>query len=215
MQYHGYSARVIAALLALLLYSTAALAQQPESIGRVVALQGQATVRHRGGVQLESLGLHSPVYPEDTLQTAVDAKLRLVLVDGTELTLGAQGSLTLSRFVYAPQQQNHHVLLGIAQGAFHAVTKILLPQASFEVHTTTTVAAVRGTEWLGEVSAESTAVFVVYGEVAVINADASVRGEVTLTPGMGTDVQRHTPPTPPKQWGAARVQALQQATALP
>jgi hypothetical protein len=215
MQHHGFSERGILVLLALLLCSTAALAQRPASIGQVVALQGQATVQRPGGTQLESLNLQSPVYPEDTLRTAVASKLKLVLVDGTELTLGEQGSLTLSRFVYTAQAKNNHVLLGIAQGAFRAVVKKLLPQATFEVHTTTTVAAVRGTELLGEVTAEATAMLVLQGEVAVINADATVSGEVVLTPGMGTDIKAHRPPTPAKQWGAARVQALQQATALP
>jgi hypothetical protein len=56
---------------------------------------------------------------------------------------------------------------------------------------------------------------VLQGEVAVRHARPEVPGSVQLTAGMGTDVLGQQPPTPPKQWGAARVQALLTATTLP
>jgi hypothetical protein len=215
MQHRGFFGWGSLALVAILLWSMAALAQQPASIGGVAALQGQATAQRQGSAQPVPLRLHSPVYPEDVVQTAAASRLKLALVGGTELTLGEQGTLTLSRFVYAPQQKSQHILLRIAKGAFRVVTQTLLPQATFEVHTTTAVAAVRGTDWLGEVTSETTAFFVQRGKVTVTHADATIRGEVVLTEGMGTDVQGKQPPTPPKKWAAARVQALQRATALP
>ena len=114
-------------------------------------------------------------------------------VDGTELRLGEEGSLTLSKFVYAPRQKSHHVLVRIATGAFRAVTKNVLPQATFEVQTATAVAAVRGTEWMGQVSADATAIFVVQGQVAVRHVQPDIGGEVVVTAGMGTDVRGTSP----------------------
>jgi hypothetical protein len=196
-----------------LLWSMTVLAQ--ESIGEVTALQGEATVQRAGSAQAIPLRVQSPVYRDDTIKTLEAAKIKLLLIDGTGLTLGERGTMTLSQFVYAPQRNTHRGVVSIASGIFRAVTRKVLPQTTFEVRTATAVAAVRGTQWLGEVTPDTTAIVVLDGEVAVAHADANVHGEVVLTPGMGTDVQGKAPPTAPRQWGEKRVSTLLQATALP
>jgi len=196
-----------------LLWSITVLAQ--ESIGQVAALEGQATVQRAGVARAIPLSVQSPVYRNDTIQTLEASKIKLLLIDGTGLTLGARGTMTLSQLVYAPQRNTHRGVVSIASGIFRAVTRKVLPQTTFEVHTATAVAAVRGTQWLGEVTPDATAIVVLDGEVAVAHADASVRGEVVLTPGLGTDVQGKSPPTAPRQWAEKRVSTLLQATALP
>jgi hypothetical protein len=195
--------------------SSVVLAQQPPSIGLVTALQGQATVQHAGNTQAMSLGVESPVYREDVIQTLAASKIKLLLLDGTELTLGEGSTMTLSKFVYTPQQQTHQGIIKVASGIFRAVTRKVFPQTTFEVHTATAVAAVRGTQWLGEVTPEATAITVVEGEVTVVHAETRIGGAVVLTPGQGTDVQGQQPPTVPKTWAAERVSRLLQATALP
>jgi hypothetical protein len=209
----GYAGAFI--LMAMLLCGAVALAQQQASIGQVTALQGQATVQHQASSQATSLHLRSPVYPEDIIQTAAASKLKLSLTGDIEITLGEQSSLTLSRFVYAPQQKYQNVLLRLTQGAFRMITRTLFPQAAVEVHTPTAVAAIRGTDWLGQVTPEATAVLALRGKVAVTSAFATVPGEVLLTSGMGTDIQAMRPPTAPKKWPGARVQTLLRATTLP
>ena len=200
-------------MVSTLLWSLTVLAQ--ESIGEVTALQGQATVQRAGSSQAMPLRVQSPVYRDDTIQTLEAAKIKLLLIDGTGLTLGERGTMTLSQLVYAPQRNTHKGVVSIARGIFRAVTRKVLPQTAFEVRTATAVAAVRGTQWLGEVTPEATAIVVLEGEVTVVHADASVRGEVVLTPGLGTDVQGKSPPTAPRQWAEKRVSTLLQATALP
>jgi hypothetical protein len=198
-----------------LLWSVIVAAQPQESIGQVAALQGQATVQRAGSAQAMALSVQSPVYRDDTIQTLEASKVKLVLIDGTELSLGEHGSMTLSRLVYAPQRQTHQGIVSIARGFFRAVAHRVLPQTAFEVRTATAVAAVRGTQWLGEVTPDVTAIVVLQGEVAVVHADASVRGEVVLTSGLGTDVRGKNPPTAPRQWAEERVFKLLRATALP
>lgn len=196
-----------------LLWSITVLAQ--ESIGQVAALQGQATVQRAGSAQTMPVSVQSPVYRDDTIQTLEASKIKLFLIDGTELALGERGMMTLSQFVFAPQRQTHRGVVSIARGIFRAVTRKVLPQTTFEVRTATAVAAVRGTQWLGEVTPDTTAIVVLEGEVSVVHADARVRGTVVLTPGLGTDVKGQSPPTAPRQWPEKRVSTLQQATALP
>ena len=200
-------------LASLLLWSVRVWAQQQERIGQVAALQGQATVQHDGSSQATLLSGQSPVYRADIIRTFDASKIKLVLIDGTELTLGERGVMTLSQLVYTPQ--THQGVVHIAQGFFRAVTQKVLPHTAFEVRTATAVAAVRGTQWLGEVTPEATAIVVLQGKVAVVHAQASIRGQVVLTPGLGTDVQGKRPPTAPKPWAEERVAKLLRATALP
>jgi hypothetical protein len=207
--------RTVLTIVSIGLGSSAVLAQQPPSIGQVTALQGQATVQHAGNTQAMPLSVESPVYREDLIQTLAASKIKLVLLDGTELSLGEVSTMTLSKFVYTPQQRAHQGIINIARGIFRAVTRKVFPQTTFEVRTATAVAAVRGTQWLGEVTPEATAITVIEGEVAVAHAQARIGGAVVLMPGQGTDVEGQQPPTAPKLWAAERVSRLLQATTLP
>jgi hypothetical protein len=133
-------------MASLLLWSVIALAQQQEPIGQVTALQGQATVQHAGSIQAVPLSSQHPVYHEDIIQTLEASKIKLVLLDGTELTLGEHGTMTLSKFVYAPQHKMHQGIVSIVSGFFRAVARKVLPQTLFEMRTDTAVAAVRVTQ---------------------------------------------------------------------
>jgi hypothetical protein len=198
----------------IIVFATVAVAQQPDSIGRVMALTGQATVQHTGSAQAVPLTMLSPLYQGDLIRTQAAAKVRMALVDGTTLALGEQSTVRISDFVYAPAQQTRKSLLTVVEGIFRVLTTVL-PGSTFEVHTTNAVAAVRGTDWLGQVQRDATAMVVLQGDVEVTQARLEVQGSVRLTAGLGTDVLGQQPPTPPKPWGAARVQALLTATTLP
>jgi hypothetical protein len=199
----------------ILVFATTVLAQQPDSIGRVVALTGQATVQRQGSAQTEPLTLQTPLYRHDLIYTQAATKVRIALVDGTMLALGEQSTLGISDFVYTPGQGSRKALLTVLAGVFRLVVTTVLPRSTFEVHTTNAVAAIRGTDWLGQVGRDATALLVLEGEIAVTHARPEVQGSVRLTAGMGTDVVGRQPPTPPKQWGEARRQALITATTLP
>jgi hypothetical protein len=82
------------------------------------------------------------------------------------------------------------------------------------VTTPTAVAALRGTDLMGEVAADSTAIVVLEGTVAVSNVRPEFRGLSTLTPGMGTTVRNDAPPSTPTSWSESRIEALRKATAI-
>jgi len=111
----------VLAMASTLLWSVTVLAQ--ESIGQVASLQGQATVQPAGSSQVMPLSVQSPVYRDDTIQTLEVSKIKLLLIDGTELTLGEGGTMTLSQLVYAPQHNTHQGIVRIARGLFGAVTR--------------------------------------------------------------------------------------------
>jgi len=96
----------------LLLWSAHSLAQ-PEHIGRVTALQGRASVQHSGSGRREPLSAQSLVYRADRIETLEASKIKITLVDDTELTLGERSTMTLSKFVYLPAQQTHQGVVKI------------------------------------------------------------------------------------------------------
>jgi len=75
----------------------------------------------------------------------------------------------------------------------------------FQVRTPHAIAAVRGTIYVVDVSAERTSVFVVRGQVAVARPDGS--DEVVLGPGQGVDVAPGAPFSP-ATWSQERAAGL-------
>lgn len=87
-----------------------------------------------------------------------------------------------------------------------ALIEVTPGSASPQIRTPHAIAAVRGTVYALEVSADTTAVFVLRGEVEVRNR-SGLRNTVTLTEGHGVDVVPGQPLTV-VMWGAARERAL-------
>ncbi|MEM9105955.1 MAG: FecR domain-containing protein, partial [Pseudomonadota bacterium] len=75
----------------------------------------------------------------------------------------------------------------------------------FQIQTPHAIAAVRGTVYVVDVSADQTDVFVVEGEVSVSRADGS--DPVELTAGLGVDVLPGEPLVV-RQWPEERVRNL-------
>jgi hypothetical protein len=198
-----------------LLPCAAADAQQPKSTGKVTALEGQVTVVHQGKFPAEPLTLRKLVFEEDIIETDRASKVRITMSDATVISLGEQSRLELKQFssrnVRQQMRSNH---LAVAWGVFRAVFKEITSSLSAEVSTPTAVAAIRGTDLMGEVTADSTSIVVLEGAVPVFNIRPTVRGVVTLTSGMGTTVKSNTPPSAPTQWSESRIEGLRRATAL-
>lgn len=215
MQHFGYPVFLGLVVVSTFVFGSLSFAQQPDSIGSVTALEGKATITHSGSLQSEPLILHSLLYQEDTIQTEAASKTKLTFADGTIVMLGEKSTLTITKFVYAPPQKTHSLFFSIPLGIFRMLAQKILPQSQFEVTTSTAVAALRGTDWMGEATVESTGIVVLVGQVAVTSVRPEISGEVLLTNGMGTDVASEQPPLAPKRWGATRINAMRRATTLP
>ena len=197
-----------------LLRASTAWPQPKASIGKVTALEGKATVLRQGRFVPEPLANQEAIFQEDIIRTDVASKVRITLIDATVISLGEQSRLELNEFVYSWQQQIRTGRLAIPVGIFRAIVKKLIPQSAFEVTTPTAVAAIRGTDFMGEVKPDSTAMVVLEGTVVISNVRATFRGIAALLEGTGTTVTRDQPPTAPTRWSASRIEALQRATAL-
>jgi ferric-dicitrate binding protein FerR (iron transport regulator) len=189
--------------------------QSQDSIGRVTAVEGRATVLRQGRFAPEVVTLQKPVFQEDIIETDVASKVRITLTDATIISLGERSRLELRQFQYDPRQQAHTGRFIIPSGIFRTIIKTLLPQSTIEIITPTALAAIRGTDLMGEVSAESTAIVVLEGTVMVSNVSPRFRALATLTPGTGTTVVDEQPPSAVTKWSESRIEALRQATTIP
>jgi hypothetical protein len=105
-------------------------------------------------------------------------------------------------------------VLTISVGVLRAVARTLLPQSTFEVTTPTAIAAIRGTDFMAEVTPDAMAVVALEGMVAVFGVRTIFRGPVTLTAGMGSTIRRDQHPSPPSKWTAERIEHLRGATTI-
>jgi FecR protein len=79
-------------------------------------------------------------------------------------------------------------------------------QRKFQILTPHAIAAVRGTTWAVEVSADKTSTLVITGAVDVTRPDG--KRSATLHAGEGADVSAGTGPITVKRWAKKRVDAL-------
>jgi hypothetical protein len=204
---------VMLGLLSLLPCVTA-LAQEAKSIGRVTGIEGKVTVLAQGKFAPELLTLRKPVFREDIIETDRAAKVRITLTDATIISLGEQSRLELQQFSHEARPQTRAGRFAITLGVFRAILKEMMPQATFEVTTPTAIAAIRGTDLMGEVRPDSTAIVVLDGTVGVSHIRPGLPEQVMLTAGMGTTVTADQPPSAPTRWSESRVEALRRATTL-
>jgi ferric-dicitrate binding protein FerR (iron transport regulator) len=197
-----------------LLSSGASQAQDGGSIGQVTGLEGKVTVLPQGKFAPELLTLRRPVFREDIIETDRAAKVRITLTDATVISLGELSRLELKEFSQETRQQTRAGRFAMTLGVFRAILKEMMPPSTFEVTTPTAIAAIRGTELMGEVSPNSTAIVVLDGRVGVSNIRPNVPEQVVLSPGMGTTVTSGQSPSAPTRWSESRIEALRRATTL-
>lgn len=101
--------------------ATPTQAQPPTPIGRVVVLEGNVIRRQAVSTTSEQLSVQQPVYQGDQIRTRPAAKVKLLLVDGTELTLGPESALRLTEYVYSPQAPSQKSVVQMFFGTFRAV----------------------------------------------------------------------------------------------
>ena len=193
----------------------AACAQADPPVARVTAIQGTATAERFGSRQREPLALESPLYRADTVHTAAASKVRILFDGDTAVTLGEMASLRITQIADAARGGPETSRLAVLAGTVRFRVRPGPGRAPIETWSPTAVAAVRGTEYIVEVTAAGTAVLVIDGAVAVSNYRPDVRGTVLLRAGEGTSVPPDRPPGPATRWGDARRRAVEEATRLP
>lgn len=197
---HTWQARAVqACLLAIAICQAPAALAADVIVGSVRAVRGSVLVDSGSGPQ--PLTVNATVHPGDAIVSNA-GKAQIVLDDGTIISVGEN---TRVRITHERTGNAAATRLGVVSGALRLLVAKMTPAGKFEVETETAIAAVRGTDWVIEVTPERTSVAIVSGVVAVSGRDGNVQATVVLDArGQGTDVRRGSPPTPVALWGAQR-----------
>ena len=118
-----------------------------ESIaGSVKIVRGGATVIRNTETLPAREGMHLLV--GDSLQTAADGQLGVILQDGTRLSMGPNTRLSIDQFLYEPAQEQFALAINLARGVMAYISgKIAqFSPGSVRVQTPVAVCGLRGTE---------------------------------------------------------------------
>jgi hypothetical protein len=169
---------------------------EPVTVGAVDKVQETAEAIQGGAAR--GLAEAGPVFFRDKLVTGPASRLEAKLDDGTVLTLGEKGKLTVDQFVYHPGETGNKLALEVTKGAFLFVGgKIEGPTGgNVSIKTPVGTLGVRGTTvWGGPIDG-GFGILVLKGEVWV----KTPRGEVDLKEGSGTMIYGQKAPTAPAPW---------------
>ena len=175
--------------------SQTALSAGPKAIGIVSELTGRALAELNK--TRRSLDFNSSVFLGDTLRTAEDSRLAVLLAKKTRLRLGAKTTVTVDKFVADAGGE-----LSLGSGALLLEAPVNSLPKGLTVGSPFALIAVRGTVFFAGPINGVFGVFVKSGSLDVTAAGRMVR----LRKGQGTDIAKvGDPPGPVKQWGKAKI----------
>lgn len=158
----------------------------------------------RGGREV-TIKLNADVNWNDLIRTLERGRVRIGLLDGSILNVGARSVFRIFKHDAQTQQSQLELTFGRMRAQ---VSKLAKQGASFEVRSQTAVVGVIGTEFIVVAEGQRlTGIYCVEGQVLVRNIDPRVSGQVTLRAGQFTTVYAGQPPTPPQQAPASELQS--------
>lgn len=160
--------------------------------GKVANAIPEETVQHPGQTAEAPLKIADPLVWEDTVRTLKTGRVRIALLDGSFLNVGARSVMKITKHDAQTQQTEIELQLGRLRGE---VVKISKPGGSMQIKTQTAVIGVVGTILNVQALHNLTRVFCLNGTVTVRNINPAIPGEVTLHAGQATTVPRGAAPS--------------------
>lgn len=140
-----------------------------------------------------TLRLNDGVNWEDLVRTLRTGRVRIALLDGSFLNVGARSTMRITRHDPQSQQTEVELRLGQLRGE---VVKLTKAGSSFQVRTQTAVIGVVGTVFSINALQNSTQVTSLEGTLSVNNINPAITGTVQLNAGQSTNVPVNGPPSP-------------------
>ena len=200
-------------LATLLAVGSVSMAADRPAVGGVDRVEGAATASFQHDARALDAG--DAVYFRDLLATGDEARLQVLLGDGSTLRLGANARLLVDEFVYPPERGLSRLRLQVPAGAFQFRGGRVeeAPRSSVEIRTPAATLGIRGTlVWGGTLDDGDYGVLVLAGEVEVRNA----AGAVVLGTGEGTRISAPgMPPTAAKRWADSLVRQAMATVSFP
>jgi hypothetical protein len=184
------------------------VASGPTSVGHANKIV--ASVRGELSTQTRFLNITDSVFSDEKISTDANSAARLVFLDNSIISIGANSTLTLDKFVFDPSGRKSQVALSLSKGVMRFVTGDLSKER-YSIRTPTATMGIRGTILEITVAGNgTTTTSVVEGEAFVSSAGQ----RRTVKSGFSTTVKRGKPPTRPKAIPRARPRVKALKTAL-
>lgn len=165
-----------------------------QQAGTVNNLVPDGVVQRKGEGAETALKVNDGIYWEDVVRTLQNGRLRVALLDGSSLNIGAYS--TVKFFRHEPRMKQTQIEL--TTGEMRAwVVKLIQEYSSFEVETPTAAIRVVGTDFIVEAQVDKTGVYCIEGMVSVHNIEPDVAEQVILHAGEYTVVASGQPPSAP------------------
>lgn len=177
--------------------------------GKVSAAIPDESVQRLGAGPELALKISDPVNWTDVVRTLQAGRMRIELLDGSFLNVGARSIMKIVKHNAQSQQTEIELNLGRMRAQ---VVHLSRAGASFQVKTPTAVLGVTGTDFIVNVTEAGTEVFVIEGAVVVANILAGVAGQVTLHAGEHVSVASGQAPSAPGQTSQSDLQAQMDQT---
>lgn len=195
-------------------------------VAEIVKLRGTARLLRQNASQPAEPGMRLNL--GDTLLTGPDTRLRIKLVDGSIVTLGADSRLVINRAAFDPASGDRDVSVSLFDGILRSSVAKVKGQSTYEVRSALVTSSARSTEWVVELKGPAASLMVIEGtveatatpEAAASLPDAPVNAGVALEAGYGILVG---PPTRmlgvplkdigrPTKWSTSKIAKFEAAT---
>lgn len=165
----------------------------------------------KGDVQIKSAKdgksirarLGEKVFPQDTVITGKDARVKIVMTDNNEINISPDSQMVIQNYVYNPEKGQKDVLLNVIYGKVRSKVEQTYDgkTTKFQVKTPSAVAGVRGTDFMTSFNNKngSTQVVTFHGKVefGVPGPNGVINSPVMVQPGqMSSLAAGQTPQTP-------------------
>jgi ferric-dicitrate binding protein FerR (iron transport regulator) len=180
-----------------------------QQAGKVAAEIPHGFVQRAGQTAEMPLDLNDPVYWNDEVLTHATGRLRLELLDGSTMNIGARSTMRVVK--HDPQSQQTEIELKLGRMRSEVV-KLTKPDAKYEVRTQTAVIGVVGTVHEIRATQDSTYLWCIIGLCTARNINPLVQGVVNLTGGQFSLIPRNGPPSVPAASSPGDLNAQTQGT---
>ena len=143
--------------------------EQGQAVGRVQLVQGAVIFIPKGGYDAYYLDKSAPVavHDGDTLITAKNSRVTLLMNDKSKLTLTPQSKMVIDKSLYDPATNRRDTKLRLLLGRLRAVVSRITGDTSYSIQTPTATAGVRGTDFALAVNPAMTALLTGGGDSTV------------------------------------------------
>jgi flagellar biosynthesis GTPase FlhF len=181
-------------------------------VGQVMVVKGDSKLIRDS--ELVALKVGVKIFGGDVIKTGSDGRVKVVMNDKNVLTISTDSEITIAKY------DNNNVLLDLSKGKIRAEVNQRYDgeNRTFNVKTPTTVAGVRGTDFLTAFDKLSgiSKVTTFAGAVAVGNlgSNGKILNAVYVKPGEQTTVSPGAPPSAPIKASTEDLKSDQEQTVL-